>query len=334
MNAILEALWVGVRVTFWIFKSIFVGYIEVFRWMGDRGRGDHYPFPAGRFLLALMLTVFLIWFLSLTNSGNRYSSTPKRSGVVQQSLSTYPNRQGTATANAVHQRLTLEAEGRLPRPIPLPTGRGPTSTRKPTATHIQSVASTTEPEASNSEQSASNTIPVAAPPPKTLTATSSDIRNSAPVPRLISVQTIPAQVISGQPFRVRVEATNEGGSTVDGYINISAPDNATLKIVSHSATGEGDANYIIEPGTELYSFRDGGRVEAVYGLAEVRIRSWPRGDTQHLEVEVIPTNGAQATTLYIRISLSGETLTDIYVEPDSSSTTDQQGFPVFSYQYP
>lgn len=333
-GAVLEALWVGVRVTFWIFKSIFVGYVEVFRWIGARGQGDHYAFPAGKFLLSLMLTVFLVWFLSLTNSGNQYSSTANQSRVVQQSLPTSSNRRGTATAKAVKLGVTVRAEGSGPAPTPWPTGRVPTSTRRPTPPQVQSTASTPEPEGSISERSASNIIPGAAPPPKTLTTTSSDNRDSAPIPRIISVQTIPEQVIPGQLFRVRVEATNEGGTTIDGYINISSPDNASLRIISHSATGELDENYVLEPGTRLYRFPDGGQVVSTYALAEVRIRDWPRGHIQYLEVEVTPRNESQTITLYARVSLSWKTLSDIYIEPDSSSTVDQQGFPVYSYEFP
>jgi hypothetical protein len=217
-------------------------------------------------------------------------------------------------------------------------GNAPTRTSSPPGIREESatapIAIISEPEESRSERSASTITSEAAPLPKTLTTTSSNIRNSPPIPRIISVQTIPEQVISAQPFRVRVEATNDGGDTVDGYINISSPDNPTLKIVSHSATGETDANYIIEPGAELYRFPDGGPVESTYVLVEVRIRDWPQGNVQYLEVEITPRDGSQTTTLFTRVSLSWKTLSDIIIEPNSSLTIDQQGFPVYSYELP
>jgi len=175
-------------------------------------------------------------------------------------------------------------------------------------------------------------VPVILPTPSP--SSSTDESGIAPAPRITSVQTIPDQVIPGQPFRVRIEATNEGGPTVDGYINVSSPDNATLEIVSHSASGDSDDSYVTEPGDNLYHYPDGGLTKAAYQIAEVRIRNWPKGATQHIEVKVTPREGHQATTVYARVSLSGKTLEDIYIEPTNSSIVDQQGFPVFSYQYP
>ena len=82
-GAIFEALAFGVRATCWIFASIFWGYVAVLQWLVARGRGEHFPFPVFRFLVALGLTMGLIWFFSLTNPGRPSISIPTGGGGRQ-----------------------------------------------------------------------------------------------------------------------------------------------------------------------------------------------------------------------------------------------------------
>ena len=65
---IFEALWVGVRGTFWIFSRIFMGYIDVFRWWEARSRGVHYGFPVISFVLAVILTIGLLWLCAMVQT--------------------------------------------------------------------------------------------------------------------------------------------------------------------------------------------------------------------------------------------------------------------------
>ena len=62
MDAILEALWFGVRVTLWIFKRIYIGYADTLQWLSARNHGVWLPFPFLNLLVSLLLTVFLVWF--------------------------------------------------------------------------------------------------------------------------------------------------------------------------------------------------------------------------------------------------------------------------------
>jgi hypothetical protein len=230
---------------------------------------------------------------------------------------------GQSPATAVQNRPSIAS--RSAQPAMVSTRPRATNTPWPTS-RLSPNAPTLMPRTMSVEQAADVT-----PNPSSVPLNKGD---APPAPRILSVQTIPEQVSPGQPFRVRVEATNEGGATVDGYISVSFPDNPILNIVSHSATGESDGHYIVEPGGKLYHFPDGGTVEAVYPIAEARIRNWPAGIIHHLEVEVTPRGEVQRTSVYARVSLSWRSLEDIYIEPESSATIDQQGFPVYSYRYP
>jgi hypothetical protein len=61
MDAIIEALAVGIRVTLWIFKQIFLGYADTVHWFLATS-----PFPFLRLAVALLLSGFLVWFWSIT----------------------------------------------------------------------------------------------------------------------------------------------------------------------------------------------------------------------------------------------------------------------------
>jgi hypothetical protein len=122
------------------------------------------------------------------------------------------------------------------RPPATPTLRPVPATRTPAPTkRLPTTALTATPTVVSLQ-------PQSTPAPNT-TEDALGTKNAPPAPRVISVQTIPERVAPGQPFRARIEATNDGGTTVDGYINVSSPENASLTIISHSAVGAADSNY-------------------------------------------------------------------------------------------
>ena len=155
-------------------------------------------------------------------------------------------------------------------------------------------------------------------------------QGSNPNPEL-SVQ-IPASVKAGESFRVRVEAINMGGWASEGYINLSFPNCPMVHIVAHDATAPREEHYVIQPGgRELWRYPSSGEVVPTYPLAETRHRDWATGETHHLEVEVIPPSGLEEVVVFVRASLSGLRITDLYIEPTASRQTDQQNFPVYVY---
>lgn len=64
MDEIFKAMGFGIRVTIWIFRQVFIGYADLFKWYAARGVGDNYPFPFLTVGLSIVLTVFLIWFFT------------------------------------------------------------------------------------------------------------------------------------------------------------------------------------------------------------------------------------------------------------------------------
>lgn len=71
MGAIFEALAVGVRVTWWLFSRVIYGYRDVYLWWDARNRGEYYGFPTLSFLLAVILTVFLLSFCMMMQTAPR-----------------------------------------------------------------------------------------------------------------------------------------------------------------------------------------------------------------------------------------------------------------------
>ena len=157
-------------------------------------------------------------------------------------------------------------------------------------------------------------------------------QSSDPAPRIVSFEVWPSEVASGKPIRVRLEVTNDGGTTQDGYINLSFPDGGHVWPVTHDATGPRDEPpYVIEAGGKpVWHYPSGDMIPPVYTMVETRVRDWPTGTVHYLEVEVTPLPGFSGTLrVYARVSLTGlRSMTDIFIAPTSSTERDQQNFPV------
>lgn len=153
-----------------------------------------------------------------------------------------------------------------------------------------------------------------------------------PEPRIVSFEMWPSEVASGEPIHVRLEVTNDGGTTQDGYINLSFPDGGHVRPVTHDATGPRDESpYVIGPGEKpVWHYPSGDMLPTVYTMVETRVRNWPRGTVHYLEVEITPPPGFSGTLrVYVRASLTGlRSMTDIFIAPTSSTQRDQQNFPV------
>ncbi len=157
-------------------------------------------------------------------------------------------------------------------------------------------------------------------------------QSSDPAPRIVSFEVWPPEVASGEPIHVRLEVTNDGGSTQDGYINLSFPDGGYVRPIAHDATGPRDEPpYVIGPGEKpVWHYPSGDMIPPVYTMVETRVRDWPRGTVHYLEVEVtLPPGFSGTLRVYARASLtSPRSMTDIFIAPTSSTERDQQNFPV------
>jgi len=144
-------------------------------------------------------------------------------------------------------------------------------------------------------------------------------------PKILSVK-IPATVQSGKTFKVIVEAQNKGAESDYGGITVSSPDQSGLKLVS-SKSGR-----IHPAGSTLLSVTS-DRIRSKVPISERWIELWGQDKTYDMEVQV--QAGRPGTyPLYVRCALRGVNVKSsvILMDPASSETVDQQGFPVYVYQ--
>jgi len=143
-------------------------------------------------------------------------------------------------------------------------------------------------------------------------------------PKIIDVK-IPATVASGQTFSVKVAARNQGKESDYGGITLSAPDPHGLKLVS-ARPGK-----IYGRGSTVLSITQ-DKIKTKVPMAEEWIELWGENKTHELEAKI--QAGPPGTyPLYIRCAIRGVAVKSsvILMDPVSSDTVDQQGFPVKVY---
>ncbi len=145
------------------------------------------------------------------------------------------------------------------------------------------------------------------------------------MPKIVRVSA-PSVVKAGATFTVRIDAENKGAESDYGGITVSAPDTSGLKIVS------------AKPG-KLYSA--GSTVLAVttdkirtkVPMAERWIELW--GENKSYDMTLQVKAGRPGTfPLYVRCALRGVNVKSsvVLMDPSSSDSVDQQGFPVYVYK--
>ncbi|MEW6532452.1 MAG: hypothetical protein AB1473_16595 [Thermodesulfobacteriota bacterium] len=143
-------------------------------------------------------------------------------------------------------------------------------------------------------------------------------------PKIIDVK-VPATVASGQTFSVKVAAQNQGKESDYGGITLSAPDPHGLRLVS-ARPGK-----IYGRGSTVLSITQ-DKIKTKVPMAEEWIELWGENKTHELETKI--TAGPPGTyPLYIRCAIRGVAVKSsvILMDPASSDTVDQQGFPVKVY---
>jgi hypothetical protein len=108
VDAVMDALKFGVRVTWWIFKNIFLGYYEVVRWAEARRRGVFVPFPVFPLSLAIVLTGGCLGFFILSSSQDRIGQQTQQATYQPTPYSGTPRRVATATAKAIAEEEELK----------------------------------------------------------------------------------------------------------------------------------------------------------------------------------------------------------------------------------
>ena len=145
------------------------------------------------------------------------------------------------------------------------------------------------------------------------------------MPKVLRV-TAPSSVKAGTTFTVRVDVENKGAESDYGGITVSAPDTSGLKIVS-AKPGKiyGAGSTVLAVTTD--------RIRTKVPMAERWIELWGENKVYDMSVQV--QAGRPGTyPLYVRCALRGVNVKSsvVLMDPSSSETVDQQGFPVYVHK--
>ncbi len=143
-------------------------------------------------------------------------------------------------------------------------------------------------------------------------------------PKILNVRT-PHEVPAGKSFTISVQAQNRGAESDYGGITVSASNPAGLRIVS-CRPGK-----VFPAGSSVLSITT-DKIRTKVPMAEQWIELW--GENKTYEMTVTIQAGRPGTyPLYVRCALRGVNVKSsvILMDPGSSETVDQQGFPVQVY---
>ncbi len=144
-------------------------------------------------------------------------------------------------------------------------------------------------------------------------------------PKILSVK-VPSVVQAGKSFTVSVEAENMGAESDYGGITVSSPNPSGLKLLS-AKPGK-----IFSAGSTVLAVTS-DKIRTRVPMAERWIELW--GEKKSYDMQVQLQAGQPGTySLYVRCALRGVNVKSnvILMDPASSQTIDQQGFPVQVYQ--
>jgi hypothetical protein len=141
-------------------------------------------------------------------------------------------------------------------------------------------------------------------------------------PKILRVSA-PSTVQAGKAFTVKIEAVNNGAESDYGGITLSTPVPSGLRL--RSAT----PGKVFSPGSTVLSVTS-DRIRTKVPMAERWIELWGENVTYDMTVKL--EAGRPGTyPLYIRCALRGVNVKSsvILMDPKSSESVDQQGFPVY-----
>ncbi|MFH0958105.1 MAG: hypothetical protein V1897_05310 [Pseudomonadota bacterium] len=143
-------------------------------------------------------------------------------------------------------------------------------------------------------------------------------------PKILNVK-VPKEAQAGKTFTISVQAQNKGAESDYGGITVSSPDPAGLRIVS-AKPGR------VYPASSTVLSVTTDKIRTKVPMAEQWIELWGENKIYEMQVQVQagkPGNHA----LYVRCAIRGVNVKSsvILMDPESSDTVDQQGFPVYVY---
>lgn len=144
-------------------------------------------------------------------------------------------------------------------------------------------------------------------------------------PKILSVR-VPTTVQAGKTFTAIVEAQNLGAESDYGGITVSCPDPTGLKFVSAKP------GRIFPSGSTILSVTS-DRIRSKVPMAERWIELWGENKSYDLQVQI--QAGRPGTyPLYVRCAIRGVNVKSsvILMDPATSETVDQQGFPVYVHR--
>ncbi|MFQ6040718.1 MAG: VWA domain-containing protein, partial [Candidatus Poribacteria bacterium] len=148
-----------------------------------------------------------------------------------------------------------------------------------------------------------------------------------PRAEIVSVD-IPEDIISGQPVYVDVVVKNVGGDAKAGGISISFPDNPLVSIIYSDTTKA----TVYPTGSKIWSNIEKKNISSRYVLVEAWQEPWKSQDERRFKLKVMP-NVVGKLRAYVRATVTVPAKRrEIIKTPDVSMITDQQGFPVLSYE--
>jgi hypothetical protein len=143
-------------------------------------------------------------------------------------------------------------------------------------------------------------------------------------PRLVNVK-VPTTVEAGKSFTIRIDAQNMGAESDYGGITVSCPNPSGLKIISVKP------GKVFGSGSTVLSVMS-DKIRTKVPMAERWIELW--GENKAYDMTVQIQAGQPGTyPLYVRCALRGVNVKSsvILMDPRSSDSADQQGFPVKVY---
>ena len=148
-----------------------------------------------------------------------------------------------------------------------------------------------------------------------------------PRAEIVSVD-IPKDIIAGQPVYVDVVVKNAGGDAKAGGISISFPDNPLVSIIYSDTTKA----TVYPTGSQIWSNIEKKNISSRYVLVEAWQEPWKSQDARRFKLKVMP-NVVGKLRVYVRATVTVPAKRrEIIKTPDASTITDQQGFPVLSYE--
>jgi VWFA-related protein len=139
---------------------------------------------------------------------------------------------------------------------------------------------------------------------------------------------IPKDIVTGQPVYVDVVVKNAGGDAKAGGISISFPDNPLVSIIYSDTTKA----TVYPTGSQIWSNVEKKSISSKYVLVEAWQEPWKSQDARRFKLKVMP-NIVGKLRVYVRATVTVPAKQrGIIKTPDVSMITDQQGFPVLSYE--